>query len=61
MELLVCGATGNGAVECVEETEVGRRGKFVVGVMTGGVPLLLWLVEVKGGISGGAGCRDPPS
>lgn len=57
----MCGAVGNGVVECEEVTEVGMWGRSGVGMMTGGVPLLLWLVEVKGGISGAAGCRDPPS
>lgn len=57
----MCGVTGNGAVECVEVTEEGRWERSVVGVMTGWVPLLLWLVEVKGRISVGAGCPDTPS
>lgn len=59
--LLGCGAGVSGEVVCGAVTVVGRWGRSVVGVMTGGVPLLLWLVVVKGGIFGGAGCQDPPS
>lgn len=61
MALLECGVVENGAVECVGVIEVERRERSVVEVMIGGVPLLLWLVEVKGGISVGVGCPDPPS
>lgn len=61
VELLECGAGVSGEVVCGAVIVVGRWGRSVVGVMTGGVPLLLWSVVVKGGISGGAGCQDPPS
>lgn len=59
--LLGCGVRVRGGGVCGAVTVEGRWGMSAVEVMAGGVPLLLWLVEVKGGISGGAGCQDPPS